>query len=124
MRAAIVGAVAALGAACLVAGLSISPDLRGWPSGSDAAVSPVFRGSSLGKADFTLSECLPWTVDLYASPKWSEYAGTATETVVTCRSHSSLTGWFALYCPIVALTLLGANATRRRRARKALERSP
>ena len=124
MRTAIVGAAAALGAVCLVAGLSISADLRGWPSGRTAAVSQVFTATSLGKADFKLSDCTPWTVDLYASLQSSEYAGTATETVVTCRSHSSLIGWFALYSSLVALTLLGTHATRRRLASKTLEGSP
>lgn len=73
----------------LAAFLFLHPDLRGWTS-SDltdpaASIAPTGRG---GPA-FSMNECLPGSVSPHELPDTEDRAGTATMTVITCRSKSS-----------------------------------
>lgn len=65
------------------------PDLRGWtPSDLTdpaASVAPTGRG---GPA-FSVNECLPGSVSPHELPDTEDGAGSATMTVITCRSKSS-----------------------------------
>lgn len=72
----------------LAAFLFLHPDLRGWtPDLTDpaASVAPTGRG---GPA-FSVNECLPGSVSPHELPDTEDRAGTATMTVITCRSKSS-----------------------------------
>lgn len=72
----------------LAAFLFLHPDLRGWtPDLTDPAASVVPTGR--GGPAFSVNECLPGSVSPHELPDTEDRAGTATMTVITCRSKSS-----------------------------------
>ena len=117
MKMLMAGAVVALGALVVVGGLSSTTDLRGWPTASAASTAVILQPARPGDPAFTISDCLPWTVDLYASPRSSDYQGSATETLVACRSHSSFVRWLAVYGLLTASIGLVWKMTFRRKRR-------
>lgn len=123
MKAFISMATATLGVVLLAGGLSATTDLRGWPSAADMSEPQRLISTEPGAADFTISDCLPWTVDLYTLPRVGDELGSATGTIVSCRSRSSAVRWLSVYT--LAITSVGlvwalAARTRRRRLNGAL----
>ena len=115
MKLVIAIAVAVIGAVLLAEGLSATSDLRGWPGGSRPSSSDVLTPARPGDPAFRLSDCAAWTVDLHALPRSSEYQGTATETLVACRSTSSFISWLSLYALVMTSAALGWALTASRR---------
>lgn len=67
----------------------LNPDLRGWTPSDPHDPASVVEPTLLGGAAFTVGECLPGSVRPWDTPTAEEYSGTATLTVLTCRSQSS-----------------------------------
>ena len=116
-------AATTLGILVLGGGLSTTSDLRGSPAAGDISGPQRLLSAQPGAPDFVISDCLPWTVDLYALPRAGDDLGSATGTFVSCRSRSSAVRWFSLYT--LGITLIGlawglAARTRRGRQRGAL----
>mgnify|MGYP001610722585 CR=1 FL=1 len=80
--------LALIGLVLVTATLFVRHDLRGWEV-------PYLDGPQrleptvAGKSEFSIADCVPGTIDRYASPTAEEYSGSATVTVLTCRSRSS-----------------------------------
>lgn len=80
--------LAAIGLLLIVAWLFVKRDLRGW-DGADPSNPTAIIATLPGKPNFTLDDCVPGTVYPHAGPTVEEYSGSATMTVLTCRSRSS-----------------------------------
>lgn len=105
--------LAAIGLLLIVGWLYLAGDLRGW-EGIDPD-NPALIGATLpGKPNFTLEDCLPGTVYPYDQPTLEEYDGTATVTVLVCRSRSSALAAILTYLALAgALTLILRSRIRR-----------
>ena len=112
------GLAALVGLAFLLVGLAVTPDLRGWTPPNPADPFAVIRSTPEGRRDFQPSHCMPGSLDLYASPRGREAAGSATISIMTCRSRSSAIAWVSLYGLLVLtaapLTWLASSRRRRR----------
>ena len=110
-----------LGAIALVilAGLAIyallrhTPDLRGWPSTDPLDERAVLTATTPQGQDFSRDACLSGSVDEFALPSLEEYSGTATLSVVACRSKSSTALWLGLYGLVSTVGLVAWGARRR-----------
>jgi hypothetical protein len=81
-------AVVGLGSA-VAAFLFLKHDLRGWTPPDPGNPAAVVEPARPGDAAFTIGECLPGSVNPWNAPTAEEYSGSATVTVLTCRSRSS-----------------------------------
>lgn len=97
--------LAAIGSLLIVGWLYLMPDLRGW-DGADENDPTVIVASLPGKPNFTLEDCLPGTVYPYDQPTMEEYDGTATATVLVCRSRSSALAVILSYLALVSALIL------------------
>lgn len=92
-------------AACfvlLVAWLSLHPDLRGQaPAGWYKAT--TVKRLNPEETPFSVDDCLPGSIDAYGAPTREENDGTATMTVFTCRSRSSV--WTAICRYLIAVSI-------------------
>src|SRR5262245_16227154 len=95
---------AAIGLLLIVGWLCVARDLRGW-EGADPSNPTLIEATLPGKPNFTLEDCVPGTVSPYDEPTPEEYDGTASVTVLTCRSRSSalaiVLGYLALVCVVI-----------------------
>ncbi len=90
----------------LVAGfLWARPDLRGWTPANWADPATRVMPTSAGGAPFFIRECLPGTMDAHGLATRQDGAGTASMTVLTCRSRSSAIRIMWIYLAAV-LTVL------------------
>ena len=100
----------------LVAGfLWARPDLRGWtpPNWTDPTTRVV--PTRAGGASFFISDCLPGTMDAHGLATRQDGAGTASMTVLTCRSRSSAIRimWIYLAAMLALLALRVVMGARR-----------
>ena len=72
-------------------------DLRGWPSTDPLDDRAVLTATTPQGRDFSRQACASGSLDEFALPSLEEYGGTATRSVVACRSKSSLSLWLGLY---------------------------
>jgi hypothetical protein len=90
--------LAAIGFLLIVGWVYVARDLRGW-EGFDPDNPTLIQATLPGRPNFTLEDCVPGTVHPYDMPGSDEYDGTASVTVLTCRSRSSalatVLGWLA-----------------------------
>jgi hypothetical protein len=111
------GVLAFVGLVVTAAFLFLRPDLRGWtpadPDNPAAMVEPALPGM----AAFAIGDCVPGTVSPWDSPTAAEYSGSATVTVLTCRSRSSAITIGLAYLAAAAAALVILVAMRRRRGR-------
>lgn len=114
--------LAAAGLILLLAVQLNTLDLRGWPpeNGPDdlermAGVGAVLQPSRPGAQSFTLADCLPRTIGTDV-PTVEEYSGTATLTVITCRSRAGAMANLAIYVAGAGILLIAIHALRRRGA--------
>ncbi len=82
------GVLALIGFALVLSVLFIWRDLRGWegmyPENPTRIVATL-----PGRSDFTIADCVPGTVEPHDLPSAAEYSGSASVTVLSCRSRSS-----------------------------------
>ncbi len=112
------GLAALFGLALLLFGLTATPDLRGWMPADPMDRFAAIRSTPEGRRDFQLSHCMPGSIDRHASPRGREADGSATVSIMTCRSASSAITWVSLYGLLVltaALLTWLASPRRRRR---------
>jgi hypothetical protein len=108
---------AVAGLVLVAAILFFRSDLRGWtpadPGDPAALVQPVDAAG----AAFTIGDCVPGTVDPWGTPTSAEYSGSATVTVLTCRSRSSalVIGLASIAAAFIALIILHRRSERGRR---------
>src|SRR5450432_3010447 len=86
-------------------------DLRGWTPSGPSKPDTVVQPTRPGAVAFTIAQCVPGTVDPWDGPAPDEYSGTATMTVLTCRSRGSALTIIVAY---VAVLLIVIFALRRR----------
>jgi hypothetical protein len=88
-------------------------DLRGWTPtdfpNSSSKIFPVNPDDGI----FFLKDCLAGTVNPYETPQRHEYAGSATLSVVSCRSQASAIEMVGIYF-MVLLCLAGGLALKTR----------
>jgi hypothetical protein len=105
---------AVAGLVLVAAILFFRSDLRGWtpadPGDPAALVQPVDAAG----AAFTIGDCVPGTVDPWGTPTSAEYSGSATVTVLTCRSHSSA---LTIELTAIAVAAVALVILRRRKGR-------
>lgn len=94
------------GLALVIAGLGITPDLRGWSPSDPADPHAQIRSTPEGRRDFRPADCMPGSVDLHASPLGREAAGSATVSIMTCRSTSSAVVGMAVYAAALIAAVL------------------
>lgn len=113
------GLAALFGLSLVLVGLRMSPDLRGWMPADPADPFAAIRSTPEGRRDFQPSHCMPGSIDLHASPRGLEAAGSATVSIMTCRSASSAFAWVSLYGLLVLTSgpLAWLASTRKRRRR-------
>ncbi|HYD87210.1 MAG TPA: hypothetical protein VEA80_07035 [Vitreimonas sp.] len=97
--------LAAIGFLLIAGWLYVKRDLRGW-DGADPNDPTAIVATLPGKPNFTLEDCVPGTVYPYDVPTVEEYAGTATATVLICRSRSSALAVIIGYLVLVGAVLL------------------
>ena len=104
--------LAAAGLILLLAVQLNTLDLRGWPPekgpddlGGMAGVGAVLQPSRPGGQSFKLDDCLPRTIGTDV-PTVEEYSGTATLTVITCRSRASAYTNVGAYVVATGIVLL------------------
>jgi hypothetical protein len=107
-------AVMAVGLAVVAATLFLGHDLRGWTPADYSDPATIVEPSQAGRASFAIAECAPGTINPYDTPTSREYAGSATVTVLSCRSRSSATAVLLVYA-LVALTSFVILRVARRR---------
>lgn len=90
-------------------------DLRGWTPADYRKPSSIVEPIRPDGRGFVVGDCLPGTIAPWTTPRFGEYSGSATVTVLTCRSRSSALKFLLAY--LVVLTLIFA-ALRWRRARR------
>lgn len=73
----------------LVVGLSLHPDLLGQTPAAWHEATTVQR-LRLQEVPFSVNDCLPGSINAYGAPSSEDNGGTATMTVFTCRSRSSV----------------------------------
>ncbi len=95
-------ACAVAGFVALAGGLPLYPDLRGH---TPAAWSDTTRIEPLHPQDapFAVGDCLPGSINAYDVPSSKDNTGTATMTVFTCRSRSSVLAATWLYLLAVSI---------------------
>lgn len=98
-------ACAAIGFVVLAGGLSLHPDLRGQ---TPTVWSDTTRVAPLHPQDapFTVSDCLPGSINAYDVPSSEDDTGTATMPVFTCRSRASVLT--AMWCYLLAVSVYPA----------------
>lgn len=96
--------VAAITFALMIAFLLVRHDLRGWTPADYSNPSTQVEATFAGANSFRIADCLPGTVDPYGDPTPEEYSGTATVTVLSCRSKLSA---IAVVLGYVAVALAG-----------------
>lgn len=94
--------------------LYLQHDLRGWTPDDQHNSDTLVKASRQGESDFALSACLPGTIEPWNPPSAEEYSGSATLTVLTCRSRISAAVIMLSYLGGVALVYLILCAIRRR----------
>ncbi len=97
--------LAAIGLLLTGGWLYMMPDLRGW-DGADPDDPTAIVATLPGNPNFTLEDCVPGTVYPYDQPTLEEYDGTATATVLVCRSRSSALVVILGYLDVVGAVLL------------------
>lgn len=114
--------VATAGFTVVVFSLLATTDLRGWPPSTVGVAEPMLKATPEGSGDFRMTDCVPGTVDPHALPRGEEAAGTATLSVIACRSTSSVLVASFLYCTaaIGALSILPLLDPARLRRRRSL----
>jgi hypothetical protein len=95
----------AIGFLLIVAWLYAVHDLRGWDN-ADPNNPALIEATLPGRPNFTLEDCLPGAVQPYDQPTLEEYDGTASVTVLTCRSRSSALTVILGYLVLVGSLLL------------------
>jgi hypothetical protein len=93
-------------------------DLRGWPPADRGNPTTVVQATRPGGGTFTVSDCVPGTVHPWDSPLPDEYSGTATVTVLTCRSRSSAIRAMLIYGAVAIFALALAHRIDRWRTRR------
>lgn len=110
------GALASIALVVIAAMLFLRHDLRGWtPNGDPHNPATVVEAARPGGAAFAIAECVPGTIDPYDTPTLDEYSGTATVTVLSCRSRSSAIAVILAYVIVAGIALVILRAERRRR---------
>ena len=104
--------LAAIGLLLIVAWLFVTRDLRGW-DGADPNDPAAIVATLPGKPNFTLEDCVPGTVYPHAGPTPEEYVGSATMTVLICRSRSSTLVTMLGYLAAVGALLLFLRSRKR-----------
>lgn len=114
--------VVTAGFAAVLYGLLATTDLRGWPSSSAGPAEAVLKATPEGSGDFRLTDCAPGTVNFHALPRGEEAVGSATLSVIACRSTSSVLFASFLYWAVAvgALSILRRLAQARLRRRRHL----
>lgn len=113
--------VATAGFTVVVSGLLAATDLGGWPPSMAGVAEPTLNAAPEGSRDVRLTDCVRGTVDPYASPRGEEAAGTATLSVIACRSKSwvlvaSVLYWAAAVGALSILLLRASARLRRHRS--------
>lgn len=112
------GLAALFGLALVLVVLTVTPDLRGWTPADPTDPFGAIRSTPEGRRDFQPSHCMPGSIDRHASPQGREADGSATVSIMTCRSASSAITWVSLYGFLVLtaapLTWLASSRRRRR----------
>jgi hypothetical protein len=101
----ILSAVALLGFVALGALLFLRHDLRGWPPADRGNLQAVIKPTHPGAGTFTISDCVPGSVDPWDTPRSDEYSGTATVTVLSCRSRASAIQALLAYAAVAIFVL-------------------
>ena len=89
-------------------------DLRGW-EGAYPEDPARIQATLPGKPDFTLADCVPGAIDEYGSPSAEEYSGSATVTVLTCRSRSSALTVLLIYLALAGAAVVALRLMKQRR---------
>lgn len=82
-------ALALLGLVLVAGFLRTRADLRGWTPADWSDPAAQVTPTHAAHAPFTVGDCLPGTIDAHAIATARDGAGTASMTVLTCRSRSS-----------------------------------
>ena len=106
MKTRIALALAILGGALLWGVLVSTEDLRGWPPGEPLSDRSLLKATQTDRDDFLLGACMPSSIRPYSAPREEEFHGTATETVLACRSKESAARWIGLYAAFAGVCLL------------------
>ena len=112
--------VAAIAFALFAADQYFRHDLAGWtPDGDYSSPSTRVEATLPGAQDFSIADCVPGTVDPYGAPTPEEYSGTATVSVLSCRSKSgAITRSLSAMLFLTVAGLLVWLAVRRRAAKQ------
>ena len=98
------GVLALIGFALVLGVLFVWHDLRGWegmyPENPTRIVATL-----PGRPDFTIADCVPGTVEPHDLPAAAEYSGSASVTVLSCRSRSSAAAIVLAYWAIAGSLL-------------------
>jgi hypothetical protein len=101
----------------VVAVIYLQRDLRGWTPNDWRNPATLVEPTLPGKPAFAVGECLPESVSPYQGPSAEEYSGTATVSVLACRSRSSAQAIALAYIVLVTASLIIVLAIRRGRSR-------
>ncbi|MDR2858246.1 MAG: hypothetical protein LBV50_10430 [Novosphingobium sp.] len=97
----------------IAAVLFLRHDLRGWTPDDLRDSASIVQPTLAGRPAFAIGACVPGTISPREAPSPEEYAGSATLTVLTCRSRSSAVMLLSGYVACAAAA--GLFAARRRR---------
>ncbi|MBN8944865.1 MAG: hypothetical protein J0H01_35510 [Rhizobiales bacterium] len=108
--------LALLALALDAAALFVQYDLRGWTPDNPRDPAAIVQPTPAGGSAFAVRDCLPGSVRPWEPPTAEEYSGSATLTVLACRSRASAMPVALAYLGVVAtgLVLLLARRGRRR----------
>ena len=100
--------------------LANTTDLRGTPPASSLSQGTPLSPTTLEGSNFTLADCWAPSIQMHALPNSREVRGTATETVIACRSRQSLFVWTGIHMLLTAgaLGLAYGGRIRRRKPRQ------
>jgi hypothetical protein len=99
------GVLALLGLVPLGVRLYLHHDLRGWPPADRGNPTAVVQPTRPEAGTFTIGDCVPGTVYPWDTPRPDEYSGTATVTVLSCRSRSSAIKAALAYAAVAVFVL-------------------
>lgn len=96
----------ALALALDAAALFVQHDLRGWTPDNPRDPAAIVAPTPAGGRAFAVRDCLPGSVRPWEPPTAEEYSGSATLTVLACRSRASAMPVAFAYLGLVAAGLL------------------
>lgn len=108
--------LALLALALDVAALFVQHDLRGWTPDNPRDPAAIVVPTPAGGSAFAVRDCLPGSIRPWEPPTREDYSGSATLTVLACRSRASAVpvalGYLGLMATGAALLVAGRGRRR------------